>query len=186
MAISERDRLVRPISHQIHYTLQAREAEQELVSSAVDQGLGLMNWSALAVGLLSGKHRRGHQSPEGTRQMAQWSEPPVYDIEKLYDLVEVLIEVAESHNVSAAQVALAWLLTRPAVSTIVIGARTEKQLVDNLKAAELTLTASDVSKLEKASHPNLAYPFWHQVSTASDRFGPADIAAFGDYLTDLL
>jgi aryl-alcohol dehydrogenase-like predicted oxidoreductase len=183
LGISDRQHLARPISHQIHYTLQAREAEQELVPSAVDQGLGLMIWSPLAGGLLSGKHRRGQASPEGTRQLAQWSEPPVYDIEKLYDVVEVLIDVAESHNVSAAQVALAWLLTRPAVSTVVIGARTEKQLVDNLKAADLTLTPDDISKLEKASRPNLAYPFWHQVNTASDRFGAADIAAFGDYLS---
>ena len=182
MGVSERNRYIRPISHQIHYTLQAREAEYELVPSAVDQGLGLMIWSPLAGGLLSGKHRRGKPIPQGTRQLAQWSEPPVHDVERLYDIVEVLVSVGESHGVSAAQVALAWLLTRPAVCTVVVGARTESQLADNLKAAELKLSVEDLAKIEKASRPPLLYPFWHQVSTAADRFGPADLAALGDHL----
>jgi aryl-alcohol dehydrogenase-like predicted oxidoreductase len=182
LGVSERNHYVRPISHQIHYTLQAREAEYELVPSAVDQRLGLMIWSPLAGGLLSGKHRRGQASPEGTRQLAQWSEPPVHDLEKLYDIVEVLVKVAQSRGVSAAQIALAWLLTRPAVCTVVVGARTESQLTDNLKAAALTLSLDEVATLEKASRPHLLYPFWHQVSTAADRFGPADIAAYGDHI----
>ena len=181
LGVSERHHYVRPISHQIHYTLQAREAEYELVPSAVDQGLGLMIWSPLAGGLLSGKHRRGKATPEGTRQLAQWSEPPVHDLEKLYDIVEVLVGVAERRGVSAAQVALAWLLTRPAVSTVVIGARTDSQLSDNLKAAALNLSPDDLATIEKASRPPLLYPFWHQVNTAADRFGPADFAAFADH-----
>jgi aryl-alcohol dehydrogenase-like predicted oxidoreductase len=182
LGVSESHHYIRPISHQIHYTLQAREAEYELVPSAVDQGLGLMIWSPLAGGLLSGKHRRGKASPEGTRQLAKWSEPPVHDVEKLYDIVEVLVKVAESRGVSAAQVALAWLLTRPGVCTVVVGARTESQLADNLKAAALTLGLEDLATIEKASRPPLLYPFWHQVSTAADRFGPADFAAFGDHI----
>jgi aryl-alcohol dehydrogenase-like predicted oxidoreductase len=120
--------------------------------------------------------------PEGTRQLAQWSEPPVHDVEKLYDIVEVLVEVAGDRGVSAAQVALAWLLTRPAVCTVVIGARTESQLTDNLKAAALPLSSDELAKIEKASRPPLLYPFWHQVSTAADRFGPADLAAYGDHI----
>ena len=101
------------ISQQIHYTLQAREAEYELVPVSIDQGLGILVWSPLAGGLLSGKYRRGHKPPEGTRQLANWGEPPVYDQEQLYDVVEVLITIAEGRGISAAQVALAWLIDRP-------------------------------------------------------------------------
>ncbi|AQS88503.1 oxidoreductase [Neoasaia chiangmaiensis NBRC 101099] len=175
--------LTRPISHQIHYTLQAREAEYELLPSAVDQGLGLMIWSPLAGGLLSGKHRRGHATPEGTRQLAQWTEPPIYDTEALFDLVEVIVSVAERNSITPAQVALAWLLTRDAVSTVVVGARTEAQLTDNLKAASVTLTPEDRAELERASQKPLPYPFWHQRDTASDRLGAADLALLRPFLS---
>lgn len=184
MCIADQNGFSRPISHQIHYTLQAREAELELLPCAVDQGLGVMVWSPLAGGLLSGKHRRGHATPEGTRQLAQWSEPPVHDTDALYDIVEVLVGVANARGISAAQVALAWLLTRDAVSTVVIGARTEAQLTDNLGAASVALTREETEKLERASRRPLPYPFWHQATTASDRLGPADLALLRPYLAD--
>ena len=101
------------VSQQIYYSLQAREAEYELIPLAVDQGLGVLVWSPLAGGLLSGKYRRNHQAPVGSRQLSDWGEPPVYDPEGLYDIVEILIGIAEQHEVSAAQVALAWTLGRP-------------------------------------------------------------------------
>jgi len=182
MAICERHNYARPVSQQIHYTLQAREAEYELVPASLDQGLGIMVWSPLAGGLLSGKHRRGQATPEGTRQLAQWSEPPVHDTDKLYDIVEELVRVGEAHGVSAAQVALAWLLGRPAVSTIVIGARTEAQLADNLKAAGLVLTDEERARLDAVSQPVLLYPYWHQANTASDRLSPEDLALLRPYL----
>jgi aryl-alcohol dehydrogenase-like predicted oxidoreductase len=122
-------------SQQIHYSLQSREAEYELVPLSLDQGLGILVWSPLAGGLLSGKYRRGEDGPEGARHLTDWDEPPVYDTDALYDVVDVLVEVGEAHGVSAARVALAWLLGRPGVTSLVIGARTEEQLADNLGAA---------------------------------------------------
>ncbi len=178
---AERHGSVRFVSQQIHYTLQAREAEQELVPIALDQGIGIMVWSPLAGGLLSGKYRRDRKPADG-RLSAGWTEPPIYDEGKLYDIVDALVQVAEAHGRSAAEVALAWTLTRPGVSTLVIGARTDEQLKSNLSCVDLTLTSEDVAALEKASRPPLAYPYWHQRNTANDRLGAADLALIGPYL----
>src|SRR5262249_42520896 len=131
------------VSQQIHYTLQAREAEYELVPLGLDQGVGILVWSPLAGGLLSGKFRRGEEGPAGTRALSDGDEPPVRDRDALYDIVDVLVEIGEGHGVSGAQVALAWLLGRPGVSSIVIGARTDEQLADNLAAASLELGADE-------------------------------------------
>lgn len=184
LAAAERDGLVRPVAQQIHYTLQAREAEQELLPIAIDQGVDAVIWSPLASGLLSGKYRRGQPEPEGTRKASGWSEPPVHDVEALYDIVEALVSVAEARGVSAAQVALAWLLARPGVASVVVGARTDAQLADNLAAADLTLTAQEIATLEQVSRRPLAYPYWHQRSTAADRLSPADLALIAPYLKD--
>src|SRR6202453_5232481 len=162
LSVAERDRLMRPVSQQIHYTLQAREAEYELVPASLDQGLGILVWSPLAGGLLSGKYRRGKDMPQDTRQFAKWGEPPVRDEGKLYDLVDVLVEIAEQRHISPAQVALAWLTGRPAVTSVIIGARTAEQLADNLGAAELQLTAEARAELDRVSLPVLLYPYWHQ------------------------
>jgi aryl-alcohol dehydrogenase-like predicted oxidoreductase len=174
--------LPRPVSQQIYYSLQARDAEYELIPAAVDQGLGVLVWSPLAGGLLSGKYRRDQEAPAGGRQLTDWDEPPVYDQEKLYDTVEVLVQVGEAHGVSAAQVALAWLLGRPAVSTVVVGARTSEQLADNLAAADLVLTDDERRRLDKVSAQPLLYPYWHQAKTASDRLSPADLTLLGPHL----
>ncbi len=170
------------VSQQIHYTLEAREAEYELVPISLDQGLGVLVWSPLAGGLLSGKHRR-HGSPgEGTRQTAGWTEPPIRDEERLWRIVDVLVEIAESRGVSGAQVALAWLLGRPAVTSVVIGARTEAQLEDNLAAASLALSPEERARLDEISAPPVLYPYWHQLQTAADRLGPADLSLLGPHL----
>jgi aryl-alcohol dehydrogenase-like predicted oxidoreductase len=182
LGISEQAHFVRPISQQIHYTLQAREAEYELVPLTLDQGLGVLVWSPLAGGLLSGKFRRGHEPPEGSRHLADWGEPPVYDEDKLYTIVEVLVAIAEARGVSAAQVALAWLKTRPGVASIIIGARTDAQLEDNLAAASLELTGEERAKLDTVSAPPLLYPYWHQVRCASDRLSPADLSLLAPYI----
>ena len=182
LGIAERDHLPRFICQQIYYSLQERSAEYELIPLGVDQGLGTLVWSPLAGGLLSGKYRRGQDMPAGSRHLTDWNEPPVYDEDRLYDTVDVLVEIAESHGVSAAQVALAWLLGRPTVSSIVIGARTEEQLADNLRAAELALSDEEVGRLEEVSRPPLIYPYWHQRKTASDRLSPADLALLGPFL----
>jgi aryl-alcohol dehydrogenase-like predicted oxidoreductase len=182
LGIAERDQLPRFVSQQIYYSLQERSAEYELLPLAVDQGLGTLVWSPLAGGLLSGKYRRGQDAPAGSRHVTDWDEPPVYDEDKLYDTIDVLVEIAERHGVSAAQVALAWLLARPSISSVIIGARTDEQLADNLKAIDLALTDDDRSRLEKASRPPLLYPYWHQHKTASDRLSEADLALLEPYL----
>jgi len=182
LGVAERRGLGRFVSQQVHYTLQAREAEYELVPIAIDQGLGVLVWSPLAGGLLSGKYRRGQPGPQESRLLAGWDEPPVRDQDKLYDIVEVLVGVAKDRGVSPAQVALAWLLERPAVTSVIIGARTEEQLVDNLGAAELSLTEEELARLEEVSRPPLLYPYWHQVKTAADRLGPADLSLLGPHL----
>jgi aryl-alcohol dehydrogenase-like predicted oxidoreductase len=182
LGIAERRGLARFVSQQIHYTLQAREAEYELLPIAVDQGLGVLVWSPLAGGLLSGKYRRGQPPPTGSRLLSGWDEPPVRDQEQLYDIVEVVVEVAKERGASPAQVALAWLLQRPAVTSVVVGARTEEQLADNLGAADLSLSREELARLEEVSRPPLLYPYWHQAKTASDRLGPADLSLLGPYL----
>jgi aryl-alcohol dehydrogenase-like predicted oxidoreductase len=182
LCVSERRGLQRFVSQQIHYTLQAREAEYELVPASLDQGLGILVWSPLAGGLLSGKYRRDREAPAGSRHLTDWDEPPVYDSDRLYDIVEVLIAVGEAHGVSAAQVALAWLLGRPGVTSIVLGARTDEQLADNLAAAGLELSADERARLDEASAPPLLYPYWHQAKTASERLSAADLSLLGSHL----
>jgi aryl-alcohol dehydrogenase-like predicted oxidoreductase len=182
LGTAERDRLPRFVSQQIYYSLQERSAEFELLPLAADQGLGTLIWSPLAGGLLSGKYRRGQAPPEGSRHVGEWDEPPVYDEDRLYDTVEVLVEIADGHGVSGAQVALAWLLGRPTVSSIVIGARTDEQLADNLRAAELQLSPSERDRLEEVSRPPLPYPFWHQRNTAADRLGEADRVLLAQFM----
>lgn len=183
IAAAEREGLIRPVGQQIHYTLQAREAEYELLPIGIDQGIGSVIWSPLAGGLLSGKYRRGKPEPEGTRKAANWDEPPVRDIDALYDIVEALVGISKTRgDATPAQIALAWLLTRPSVSSLVIGARTEAQLEDNLKAAALTLSTEEIAQLEAVSRPPLLYPYWHQKSTASDRLSAADLALIAPHL----
>ncbi|MES1936654.1 aldo/keto reductase [Salinisphaera hydrothermalis] len=183
-AICEREGFIKPISQQIHYTAQAREAEYELMPAAVDSGLGTMIWSPLAGGLLSGKYRRDADKPEGTRFSEGWQEPPISDETRLFDIIETLVEVGDAHGVSAAQVALAWILSRPGVTTAVIGARKEHQLDDNLAAANLELTDDEIAAIEQVSRPVLLYPYWHQRQTASDRLGPADQVLHANFAED--
>ncbi len=182
LGIAEREHRQRFVSQQIHYTLQAREAEYELLPIAHEQGLGTLVWSPLAGGLLSGKHRRDKEAPEGTRQLAGWSEPPIRDEEHLWDIVDVLVEVADAHNVSGAQVALAWLLGRPTVASVVIGGRTDAQFKDNLAAVDLKLSEAERKRLDEVSQPPVLYPYWHQLNTASERFGETDLIQLGPHM----
>ena len=172
----------RPVTQQIYYSLQARDAEYELVPIAVDQGVGILVWSPLAGGLMSGKYRRGVDPPAGSRHLTDWGEPPVRNEEQVYDIVEALVEIGEGHGVSAAQVALAWLLGRPAVVSLIVGARTEEQLADNLGAADLELSDGERDRLEELSRPPLLYPYWHQAKTASDRLSEADLTLLGPHV----
>ena len=182
LGISERRGLQRFVSQQIYYSLQARDAEYELVPVALDQGLGILVWSPLAGGLLSGKYRRDQEGPEGSRHLTDWGEPPVRNEDQVYDIVDALVEIAEEHGASPAQVALAWTLGRPGVASLVIGARTDEQLADNLGAAELVLGDEERTRLDELSAPPLLYPYWHQARTASDRLGAADLTLLGAHV----
>ena len=181
MEAARRDGRIPFVSEQIHYTLEAREAEYELIPVAIDQKLGVLVWSPLAGGLLSGKHRR-NRTAEGSRFLAGWKEPPIRNEDALWAIVDELAAIAEAHKVSAAQIALAWLIGRPAVTSLVIGGRTEAQFRDNLACVHVKLTADERSRLDKVSQPPLIYPYWHQSWTAKDRFGPADLALHAPYL----
>jgi len=158
LAVADKHNYQRFVAQQIHYTLHSREAEYELQPITVDQGLGILVWSPLAGGLLSGKFRREKSGPAGTRHAGGWKEPPIFDEEKLYDTIDVVISVAEKRGVSGAQVALAWLLGRPGVTSVIIGARTETQFKDNLVAGNLQLTAEERARLDKVSELPLLYP----------------------------
>jgi aryl-alcohol dehydrogenase-like predicted oxidoreductase len=184
LAISDHRGYARFVSQQIYYSLQARDAEYELVPITIDQGLGILIWSPLAGGLLSGKYRRGQQAPDGSRHLNNWGEPPIHDEDQLYNIIDVLVDIAGARKVSAAQVALAYMLGRPGVTSLVVGARTEVQLKDNLAAANVTLSPEETSRLDTASLPRLLYPYWHQAKTAKERLSAADIALLQPYLSD--
>ena len=169
------------VTQQIHYTLEAREAEYELLPLSVDQGLGLLIWSPLMAGLLSGKHRRGSAPAKGSRQEAGWDEPPIRDISRLWNIVDTLVEIGEAHEVEAAQVALAWLLTRPAVASLVVGGRRVEQFESNFRAVDLVLSDNELTLLNDVSRLPLVYPYWHQHNFARSRFSQADQALHADY-----
>jgi aryl-alcohol dehydrogenase-like predicted oxidoreductase len=171
---ADRNGLTPFVSNQVHYSLQARELENEIVPVAVDRAIGILVWSPIAGGLLSGKYRRGVDAPSGSRHLTEWSEPPLYDRDKLYDIVDELVAIADGLGVSAARVALAYSIAKPAVTSVIVGARTDEQLADNLAAAELTLSAADIERLDEVSAQPLPYPFWHHLN-ASDRLSQADL-----------
>lgn len=175
LGTSDRLGIQRFVSQQIYYSLQARDAENELVPVSIDQGLGILVWSPLAGGLLSGKYLRGANAPEGSRRFEGWTEPPIYDEDRLYSTIDELVSVAESHGVSPAQVALAYTIGKPGVTSVIVGARNEEQLADNLGAASLELASEEIARLDAVSSQPLPYPHWHQANTASDRIGAADL-----------
>ena len=179
---SEREGVSKYVSQQVYYSLQARDIEYEIVPLAVDQGLGILVWSPIAGGLLSGKYRRGVEAPAGSRHLTEWDEPPVHDEDKLYDTIEELVAIGGDHGVSAAQVALAYTLAKPAVTSVIVGARTEEQLADNLAAADLTLSADEIARLDTVSAQPLLYPHWHHANTSSDRLSPADLTLLARHL----
>jgi len=184
LGVSERTGLPRFVSHQIYYSLQNRDIEAELVPASIDQNVGILVWSPIAGGLLSGKYRRsGAEGAEGSRHLSgDWNEPPIYDQEKLYDTIELLVEIGAARGVSAAQIALAWLIAKPAVTSVIVGARTEAQLSDDLASAELKLTEDEMKRLDDVSADPLRYPYWHQAGNSSDRLSPADLSLLAHHI----
>jgi aryl-alcohol dehydrogenase-like predicted oxidoreductase len=155
--ISRLHNYARFVSLQAYYTIAGRDIEREIVPLLKDQQMGLMVWSPLAGGLLSGKYTR-HSSPEEGRRI-NFDFPPV-NRERVYDIVDVMGEIAKTKNVSVAQVALAWLLHQPMVTTVIIGAKRPEQLEDNLKAIHLQLDPTELEKLDNASKLAPEYPGW--------------------------
>lgn len=181
MMAADRHNFQKFVVQQIHYTIEARDAEYELMPIAVDQGVGIQVWSPIAGGLLSGKFRKG-VTPEVSRHVSGWSEPPIRDEDRLYRIIETLIEVGKERGVSAAQIALSWLAGRPAIASIIVGARNEAQLKDNLASASLVLTADERKRLDDVSQPPLIYPYWHQFASASERLGTADLSLHAPHI----
>ena len=168
LAISERQGWARHVAHQAYYSLLGREYEWELMPLALDQGVGTVVWSPLGWGRLGGKFRRGQAGPAVTRltdaTTAQIA-PPAED-EELFRIVDALDAVAAETGKSVAQIAIAWVLSRPSVATVIIGARDEAQLKENLGAIGWKLTPAQVSRLEAASAKPRTYPYWHQAQFA--------------------
>ncbi len=164
LAVADRHNLARYVAHQAYYSLIGRDYEWELMPLALDQKVGAVVWSPLGWGRLTGKIRRGAPLPETSRRKSQVSNdkgPPVAD-EYLFKVVDALDAVAAETGKTVPQVALNWLLQRPTVATVIIGARTEQQLRDNLGAVGWNLSPAQVATLDAASAPVKAYPYWHQ------------------------
>lgn len=158
LAISEKNHWTRFESVQAYYTVAGRDLEREVMPLLQDQQLGLMVWSPLAGGLLSGKFGRDKQGPEGARRTS--FDFPVVDTDRAFRCVDAMRPIAQHHQVSVAQVALAWLLSRPQVSTVIIGAKTPEQLADNLGATRLTLSPEELKTLDEVSALPSEYPGW--------------------------
>jgi aryl-alcohol dehydrogenase-like predicted oxidoreductase len=166
LAVSERYGLARHVAHQAYYSLVGRDYEWELMPLALDQKVGTVVWSPLGWGRLTGKIRRGSPLPKVSRLHTTRENGPPVDDEHLFRVVDALDAVAAETAKTVPQVALNWLLQRPTVSTVIIGARDMGQLKDNLGAVGWSLTAAQVARLDAASARTLPYPYWHQAGFA--------------------
>jgi aryl-alcohol dehydrogenase-like predicted oxidoreductase len=172
LAVADKYGYPRYVANQTYYSLIGRDYEWELMPLSLDQGLGAVVWSPLGWGRLTGKIRRDQPRPAVSRlpQTADMG-PPVPD-EQVYRVVDAIDEVAKETGKSVSQIALNWLLQRPTVATLIIGARTEAQLRENLGAIGWSLTKEQIARLDAASAVTLPYPYWHQRATFLDRNPP--------------
>ena len=157
LGISAQNRLAKYVSLQAYYTIAGRDLERELAPLLLDQKMGLMVWSPLAGGFLSGKYSRNASTEEGRR--VNFDFPPI-DKEKAFDIIDVMQDMAASKGVSVAQIALAWLLHQPVVTSVIFGAKKPEQLQDNLKSTEIALSAEELAKLDEVSKLAPEYPGW--------------------------
>ncbi|MEO8157889.1 MAG: aldo/keto reductase [Betaproteobacteria bacterium] len=164
LAISEKNGLARYVAHQAYYSLVGRDYEWELMPLALDQRIGTVIWSPLGWGRLTGKLRRGQALPDTTRLQSKVSNDkgPQVAIEHVHKVVDAIDEVARETGKTVPQIALNWLLQRPSVATVIVGARNEEQLRQNLGAIGWNLTPAQIAKLDAASATTPAYPYWHQ------------------------
>jgi aryl-alcohol dehydrogenase-like predicted oxidoreductase len=169
LGISERRGFARFETVQAYYTIAGRDLEREILPLVEDQGLGVMVWSPLAGGFLSGKFNRDGGKPNDARRAA-FDFPPV-DKERAYDIVDAMRPIAQAHDASVARVALAWLLARKGVMSVIIGAKTLEQLDDNLASTKLELSAGEIAELDRVSALNPEYPGW-MIARQSDQRSP--------------
>ena len=169
LSVSERYGWARFVSHQVYYSLIGRDYEWELMPLAIDQKVGTVVWSPLGWGRLTGKIRKNHPLPEVSRLPKTGGMGPQVADEYLYKVVDALDEVAKQTSKTVPQVALNWLLQRPTISSVIIGARNEEQLRQNLGAAGWNLTVEQVAQLDAASAVSAPYPYWHQRKAALER-----------------
>jgi len=172
LAVSDRYNLARYVANQSYYSLVGRDYEWELMQLGLDQGVGAVVWSPLGWGRLTGKIRRGQPAPEVSRLNHKPTRDggPQVPEEHLYNVVDALGQVAEETGKTIPQIALNWLLQRPTVSTVIVGARTEEQLRMNLGAVGWNLTPEQVRALEQASSLPIPYPYWHQYGFGRNPF----------------
>ena len=166
LGISAQQHLAKFASLQAYYTIAGRDLEREVVPMLLDQKMGLMVWSPLAGGFLSGKYTREASTEEGRR--VNFDFPPV-NKDKAYDIIDVMQEIAVTKDITVAQVALAWLLHQPVVTSIIIGAKKQEQLQDNLKAVDVKLTVDELAELELVSKLTAEYPGWMIERQGADR-----------------
>lgn len=165
--IAEKNGWTKFVACQHYYSIAGRELERELVPMMQDQNLALMPWSPLAGGFLSGKFTRNNEST-GDNRRDSFDFPPV-DKEKAYDIIEAIQPIAENHGVSVAQIALAWLLHQKSVTSVIIGAKRPDQLLDNIAAVDVTLTAEELAILDRVSAIKPEYPAWMIERQSRDR-----------------
>ncbi len=164
LAVAERYNLPRYVANQTYYSLVGRDYEWELMPLGLDQGIGAIVWSPLGWGRLTGKIRRGQPLPEGSRLHKTADSGPQVPEEYLYTVVDALDQVAQETGKTVPQIALNWLLQRPTVANVIVGARNEEQLRQNLGAVGWNLTAEQVARLDAASTVQKPYPYWHQMN----------------------
>lgn len=169
LGLSDQHELPRYVAHQAYYSLLARDYEWELMPLALDQDVGTVVWSPLSGGRLSGKIGRDTPAPKESRAGQQGGLGTGLAQEQYFDLIDVLRVIAKDVGRSVSQVSLNWLLQRPSVATLVIGARNEAQLLDNLGAADFALSADQMARLDQASAREPIYPYWHQRTTYRER-----------------
>ena len=162
LAISERYGWARYVAHQVYYSLVGRDYEWELMPLGLDQKVGALVWSPLGWGRLTGKIRRGQPLPEVSRLHKTAEQGPQPPFEYVYKVVDAMDEIARETGKSIPEIALNWLLQRPTVDSVIIGARNEEQLKQNLAAAGWKLSTEQVKKLDEASAVERPYPYWHQ------------------------
>jgi aryl-alcohol dehydrogenase-like predicted oxidoreductase len=173
LGISARLNLARFNTLQAYYSIAGRDLERELGPLLEAEKMGLLVWSPLAGGLLSGKFSRENQSPEGSRRSS--FDFPIVDKERAWNVIDVVKPIAEAHRCSPARIALAWLLSKPVVTSVIVGAKRLGQLEDNIAAVDIALSDDEIRELDAVSELPAEYPGWMLATQAADRLGPVDL-----------